>query len=71
MNKEERYLLVPVWEKSLLTVEEAAAYTNINPFKLRQMSEGEDCEFVLWNGTKRLFKRKKLDEYLEKCFSLE
>ena len=70
MNKADRYGLVPVWEKVLLTVEEAAAYTNINPFKLREISSSEACEFVLWNGTKRLFKRKKLDEFLEKTYFL-
>lgn len=70
MKKIERYDLVPVWQKSNLTVEEAAAYSGICPDKLREMSDDEDCEFVLWNGTKRLFKRKKLDEYLEKSFSI-
>lgn len=30
----------------------------------------ERCEFVLWNGVKRMFKRKKLEDYLEKAYSI-
>ena len=48
---------VPVWEKSNLTLEEAAAYSGIGIHKLRELSDKEDCEFVLWIGTKRLIKR--------------
>lgn len=66
MNKKE----VPVWEKSNLTLEEAAAYSGIGIHKLRQLSDKEDCEFVLWVGTKRLIKRKKLDEYIERAYSI-
>ena len=62
MKKE---LELPVWQKMNLSVEEAAAYTGICKTKLREMSDKEDCPFVLWNGVKRLFKRKKLEEYLE------
>ncbi len=61
---------VPIWEKSNLTVEEAAAYSGIGINKLRELSNEPDCNFVLWNGTKRLIKRKLLDEYLEKTYSI-
>jgi len=61
---------IPIWEKSNLTVEEAAAYTGIGMNKLRELSDDENCPFVLWNGNRRLFKRKKLDEYLEQQFSI-
>ena len=57
---------VPIWEKTNLTVEEAAAYTGIGINKLKEMSNAEFCDFVLWVGNRRLLKRKKLDEYLEK-----
>jgi excisionase family DNA binding protein len=62
MKKE---LELPVWQKINLSLEEAVAYTGIGKTKLREMSDKEDCPFVLWNGAKRLFKRKKLEEYLE------
>lgn len=70
MTKTDRYQMVPVWEKGFLTLEEAAAYTNINITKLKEISNGEDCDFVLWNGSRRLLKRKKLDEFLENSFSI-
>lgn len=59
---------VPIWEKSNLTLEEAAAYSGIGINKLRTLTDNEHCQFVLWVGSKRLIKRRKLDEYTEKCF---
>lgn len=61
---------VPIWEKSNLTLEEAAAYSGIGINKLRKLTDDEDCEFVLWIGTKRLIKRRKLDAYLERAYSV-
>ena len=61
---------VPVWEKSNLTLEEAAAYSGIGINKIRQLTNSEKCEFVLWVGSKRLIKRKKFDEYLEGAYSI-
>lgn len=61
---------VPLWEKSNLTLEEAAAYSGIGINKLRMLSDKEDCTFVLWVGNKRLLKRKKLDEYLDGAYSI-
>ena len=61
---------VPIWEKSNLTLEEAAAYSGIGINKLREMSDSKDCTFVLWNGTKRLVKRRRLDEHLDRLFSI-
>lgn len=61
---------VPIYEKSNLTLEEAAAYFNIGVNKLRQLTDDEKCPFVLWVGSKRLIKRKKMDEYLSKTFSV-
>lgn len=61
---------VPIWEKSNLTLEEAAVYSGIGINKLRKMTDREDYTFVLWIGTKRLIKRRKLDEYIEKAYSI-
>lgn len=61
---------IPIWAKSNLTVEEAAAYTGIGMSKLRELSDNEKCPFVLWVGNKRLLKRKKLDEYIENVYSV-
>lgn len=61
---------VPIWEKQLLTLEEAAAYSGIGINKLRQMSNTRDCDWVLWNSGKRLLKRKKLSEFLDRIYSI-
>ena len=61
---------VPIYEKSNLTLEEAAAYFNIGVNKLRQLTDDDKCPFVLWVGSKRLIKRKIMDEYLSKTFSV-
>lgn len=63
-------LEVPIWLKSNLTLEEAAAYSGIGINKLRAMSNDQGCSFVLWNGTKRLIKRRKLDEYTDRAYSI-
>lgn len=61
---------VPISEKSCLTVEEAAAYFGIGQNKLRDLTDNEHCPFVLWVGTKRLIKRRMLDEYLDNVYSI-
>lgn len=61
---------VPISEKSNLTLEEAAAYFSIGINKLRNMTNDEHCPFVLWVGSKRLIKRKKLEEYLDGSYSI-
>lgn len=61
---------VPIWEKSNLTVEEAAEYSGIGRNKLRELSDDDHCTFVRWVGSKRMIKRKKLDEYTEKMYSI-
>ena len=61
---------VPIWEKSNLTLEEAAAYSGIGINKLREITNEQGCNFVLFVGTKRLIKRRLLDAYLEKTDAL-
>lgn len=61
---------VPIWMKLNLTLDEAAVYSGIGVTKLKEISNSEDCPFVLWNGTKRLIKRKKLEEFVENQYSL-
>ena len=61
---------VPVWEKSLLTLNEASAYTGLGINRLRRIANNNQNELVVWVGSRRMFKRRKLDEYLEKAVSL-
>ena len=39
---------IPIWEKRNLTLEEAAEYFGIGVSKIRELSNQEGCEFVLW-----------------------
>ena len=55
---------VPIWEKYCLTLDEAAAYFGIGINKLREMTDEPNCQFVIFNGSKRLIKRRKLEKNL-------
>ena len=68
MGEEKR--LVPVWEKELLSVKEAAAYFGIGENKIREMTDGQTCQYVLWVGTKRLIKRRLFQQVLEQQYSI-
>ena len=61
---------IPIWQKANLTLEEAAMYFGIGIHKLREISNSENCKFVLWVGQKRLIKRKLLENYLEDTYSI-
>lgn len=61
---------IPVWIKTNLTLNEASSYFGIGVNKLRELTDDEDCTFVLWVGSKRLIKRKELEKYLEKQYSI-
>ena len=61
---------VPIWEKANLTIEEAAAYFGIGQNRLRELTEDEQCKFVLFVGTKRLIKRRMFEQYLEHAYSI-
>ena len=65
-----RKIVVPVWEKANLTLEDAAAYSGIGIHKLRELSNDKRCEFVLFVGSKRLIKRKLFDAWIEDKYSL-
>ena len=70
MKYEEKLRIVPVWEKAMLTVDEAVAYSGIGRDKLIELAERESS-LILWVGSKRLFKRKKLDEIIENVHLIE
>ena len=57
-------------QKSLLTLEEASAYFNIGVCKMREITNDENCPYVLWNGSKRLIKRKPFEEFLYRSYSV-
>ena len=67
MNEEmEKKSIVPVWEKTTLTIREAAEYSNIGINKLESLLSSPKCNFVLYVGRKRLIKRKQFEQLIEK-----
>lgn len=58
---------VPIKDKLNLTIEEAAAYSNIGINKLRSMADDPSCPFVLYIGKRRVIKRREFERYLEKA----
>ena len=61
---------IPIWEKSNLSLEEAAAYSGIGINKLREITNEDRCKFVLWVGNKRLIKRRLFDQFIEQAASV-
>ena len=61
---------VPLWVKPNLSIKEASVYSHIPTRKLYKMTEGQDCTFVLWIGSRRMIKRKAFEEYIEKQYSI-
>ena len=61
---------VPISEKVLLTVEEAASNSNIGVNKKSELLNNPLCEFVLHVGKKRLVKRKEFEKYIEKTLEI-
>ena len=67
-EKKKRYN-IPLWCKPNLSIEEAAAYSGIGMGKLYEMTESQDCPFVLWIGSRRMIKRKVFDEFIERQYT--
>ena len=61
---------VPIWEKVTLTINEAAAYSNIGQQTLRKLTKQDYCPFALWVGTKCLIKREPFEDYLKNAYSI-
>lgn len=61
---------IPIWEKANLTIKEAAVYSNIGVKRLYELTNNPRCDFVICVGKKRLIKKKKFDEYMEKIIEI-
>ena len=63
----ENATLVPVWNKFLLSVNEASEYFGLGVNKIRRVANDymdSDYNFVIQNGTKIMINRGKLEEFL-------
>lgn len=57
-------------QKPLLTLREAAQYTGVGINRLRTMSNEPGCDYVLFIGNKRMFKRDLLMRFLTQAYSI-
>lgn len=55
---------VPIPQKLLLTVDEAAEYSNIGVHRIRDLLEEPDCDFALKKGAYSLIKRIRFEQYI-------
>ena len=67
MDRQEKYELR---QKISDAIEGAACLYNIGEHKLRELTDSDNCNFVLYVERKRLIKRKQLNEYLSKSFPI-
>ena len=57
---------VPIHLKMLLTIREAAEYSNIGINKIDSLLRQPNCAFVLYVGTRKLVKRKEFEEFISR-----
>lgn len=66
MENRNTHVMVPVWNKYTLTVEEAAAYFRIGENKLRNLvAENPNAAYLLWNGNRVQFKRVLFEKFID------
>ncbi len=63
-NQKQQAMPLPIDRKMLLSIREAAEYSNIGINKIDEMLKQPNCPFVLYVGSKKLVKRKAFEEYI-------
>lgn len=59
-------IVVPVWEKYSLSIEEAAVYFSIGENNIRNIiNQNPDADFWFWNGNRKQIKRKLFEQYMD------
>ena len=62
---------IPICEKYVLSVEEAALYFHIGVNRLRKLiSQHKTADWVLWNQTHAKIKRKKFEQFIDSLNTL-
>ena len=63
----ENIMIIPLWKKFLLTIDEASKYFGIGVNKLHVMANeyvDSDYKFVIQNGSRKMINREKFEEFL-------
>ena len=71
MNQNQQATILPIDRKMLLSIREAAEYSNIGINKIDEMLKQPNCPFVLYVGTKKLVKRKAFEEFIDNKATME
>lgn len=61
---------ISIKDKPMLTIDEAAVLYNIGQHKLRELTDDDNCNFVLFVGRKKLIKKAVFENYLSKAYSI-
>ena len=61
---------VPLCEKWLLSIEEAAAYFGVGQNRLAKLASQDGCKFVVFVGNTKRIKRKKFEEFLDEQYAI-
>ena len=62
---------IPVWEKYLLSTEEASDYFHIGINKLRRIvSMNPTADWILWNGSHAYIKRHLFESFIDRIDSI-
>ena len=64
-NQNQQVTFLPIDRKMLLSIREAAEYSNIGINKIDELLKQPNCPFVLYVGTKKLVKRRAFEEFIE------
>ena len=64
-NQNQQATSLPIDRKMLLSIREAAEYSNIGIKKIDELLKQPNCPFVLYVGTKKLVKRRAFEEFIE------
>lgn len=59
-------IVVPVWKKYSLSIEEAIVYFRIGENNIRNIiNQNPDADFWFWNGNRKQNKRKLFEQYMD------
>ena len=61
---------VPLNEKWLLSIPEAAAYFGIGQNRISELALQDGCKFVVFVGNTKRIKRKKFEEFLDEQYAI-
>ena len=69
-NQQKNSETVAIKDKKLLSIEEAAELFGIGRTKLRELTNAENCPFVLWIGGHRKIKKDVFESYIKDQYSV-